>query len=443
MRGDSTCGRKGDSYAVRYEFYCDARRYSRRCAVADGREDRGAGDLRAHLSGHCGRARARPKTRPHRHRYAGRDRHPDLWPPADERHHWLHQLADNPAAVWLLCAIGPTAVVRIFRRGGEPHCTPTGKSRAFPVVADVGHGGAFGIPEPRHRLFRVYADCSGGVAATATQSGSVPDRPGDCQQHWRGGYVSRQSAGHDDRAGCRAGLRPLHHMVHCTGVVRTRLRIRYHLDAVAPSTGRHHESPTGPAGDPHPFNRPHTIKGLIILAIVIGLFFSPLPKEIVALTAAAIHLASPMFRTEDLLKLVEWPILVLFMSLFVVTGAFQSTGYGEQAVQWLASQGLHLQSLPTLALVTAALSNLIGNSGAVMLLLNVAKVTQPPAAYVLALANSFGGSLLIVGSVSTIIVVQQARQLGIRISFRDFARLGVPVTLAALGVLVGWVLLIT
>jgi Na+/H+ antiporter NhaD/arsenite permease-like protein len=203
------------------------------------------------------------------------------------------------------------------------------------------------------------------------------------------------------------------------------------------------KSPDAPSEASYPFNRPHTLKGLIILAIVIGLFFSPLPIELVALTAAAIHLASPMFRTEDLLKLVDWPILVLFMSLFVVTGAFQSTGYGEQAVQWLASQGLHLQSLPTLALVTAALSNLFGNSGAVMLMLNVAHVTQPPAAYVLALANSFGGSLLIVGSVSTIIVVQQASKLGIRISFRDFARLGVPTTLAALGVLVGWVLLIT
>jgi Na+/H+ antiporter NhaD/arsenite permease-like protein len=193
----------------------------------------------------------------------------------------------------------------------------------------------------------------------------------------------------------------------------------------------------------HPFNRSHTIKGLVILVIVIGLFFSPLPKDLVALTAAAIHLASPKFRTKDLLNLVDWPILVLFMSLFVVTGAFQRTGYGEQAVQWLAQGGLHLQSPATLALVTAALSNLINNSAAVMLLLKVANVTQPPGAYVLALANSFGGSLLIVGSVSNIIVVQQARELGIRISFRGFALLGVPVTLAALAGLIGWVLLMT
>jgi len=159
----------------------------------------------------------------------------------------------------------------------------------------------------------------------------------------------------------------------------------------------------------------------------------------VALTAAGIHLASPKFRTSDLLGLVDWPILVMFMGLFVVTGAFQATGYGDQAVQWLAGNGLDIKSPAALAIVTAALSNLINNSAAVMLLLKVTNVAQPPAAYVLALANSFGGSLIIVGSVSNIIVVQQARQLGVRISFGDFARLGIPVTLAALTGLLLWI----
>ena len=189
---------------------------------------------------------------------------------------------------------------------------------------------------------------------------------------------------------------------------------------------------------PQPFDRAHTIKGLVILGLVIAFFFTSIPKEIIALTAAGIHLASPKFRTKDLLGLVDWPILVLFMGLFVVTGAFQATGYGEQAVQWLAHVGLNLQSPLVLAVVTAVLSNLINNSAAAVLLVKLVDVTHPPTAYVLALANSFGGSLIIVGSVSNIIVVEQARELGVSISFRDFARLGVPVTLAALAGLIGW-----
>ena len=191
-----------------------------------------------------------------------------------------------------------------------------------------------------------------------------------------------------------------------------------------------------------PFNRSHTIKGLVILALVIVFFFTPIPKEIVALTAAGIHLASPKFRTKDMLGLIDWSILILFMGLFVVTGGFQSTGYGEQAGRWLANVGVNLNSLPILASVTVTLSNLINNSATVMLLVKVANVAHPPGAYVLALANSFGGSLTILGSVANIIVVQQARELGVTISFWDFARFGIPVTLAALVGLVAWAALV-
>ncbi len=206
-----------------------------------------------------------------------------------------------------------------------------------------------------------------------------------------------------------------------------------HLQSSLPST----EAATAP----RPFNRPHTIKGLVIFVLVIGLFFTSLPKELIALAAAAIHLASPKFRTEDLLGLVDWPILVLFMGLFIVAGAFHSTGYGDQAVHWLAQSGFNLNKPANLAVATGVLSNLISNSAAVMMLLKVVNLTRP-LAYVLALANSFGGSLCVIGSVANIIVVQQARDMGINISFRDFARIGVPVTLASLAALLIWVLLL-
>jgi len=189
-----------------------------------------------------------------------------------------------------------------------------------------------------------------------------------------------------------------------------------------------------------PLNRAHTIKGLSILVVVIGLFFSPLPKEIIALAAAGIHLASAKFRTDDLLHRVDWSVLILFMGLFVVTGSFQSTGYGDQAVQWLAHGGVNLNAPPTLILATTVLTNLINNSAAVMLLLKVVNLSHPVTAYILALANSFGGSLIIIGSVANIIVVQQAQKLGVTIRFRDFARLGIPVTLAALAGLLLWVI---
>jgi Na+/H+ antiporter NhaD/arsenite permease-like protein len=207
-----------------------------------------------------------------------------------------------------------------------------------------------------------------------------------------------------------------------------------HLSA-APASAKESPQPT------YPLDRVHALKGIIILVAAIGLFFTSLPKEVIALAAAGIHLASTKFRTEELLGLVDWPILVLFMGLFVVAGTFHSTGYGDQAVHALAQGGFNLNSPGTLVFTTAALSNLIGNSAAVMLLLKIINLTLPLTAYILALTNSFGGNLILIGSVASIIVAQQASQQGIKISFWDFARLGIPVTLVALAGLLGWIAL--
>lgn len=192
----------------------------------------------------------------------------------------------------------------------------------------------------------------------------------------------------------------------------------------------------------YPWNRGHTIKGVVLLVAVVALFFTSLPKEVIVLAVAGIHLASRKFRTDQLLGLVDWPILILFMGLFIVTGAFQATGYGAEAMAWLTKSGFDLNVPRNLAIATAVLSNLINNSAAVMLLLKIVNTSNPVAMYTLALANSFGGSLLIIGSVSNIIVVQQARDMGISISFRDFARLGIPVTLTALAGLIVWAMLV-
>ncbi|MFZ1615369.1 MAG: SLC13 family permease [Holophaga sp.] len=190
-----------------------------------------------------------------------------------------------------------------------------------------------------------------------------------------------------------------------------------------------------------PFSRIHTIKGLLILGVVVVLFFTSLPRDVVALTAAGIHLASKKFKSSDLLRAVDWQILVLFLSLFVVAGAFQTTGYGDAAVQGLARAGLDLKLPAVLAITTAVLSNLVNNAAAVILLMKVVHLGDPIMAYILALANSFGGSMIVIGSVSNLIVVQQASEMGITIRFKDFARLGIPVTIVALGGLLAWVAL--
>jgi Na+/H+ antiporter NhaD/arsenite permease-like protein len=143
-----------------------------------------------------------------------------------------------------------------------------------------------------------------------------------------------------------------------------------------------------------------------------------------------------------LLALVDWPLLILFMSLFVVTGAFENTGYAEQAVRWLQANGFSLAWPGNELIATAGLTAVMNNAPAVMLLVKLVPLGQPVAAYVMALANGFSGNFLLTASVANLIVIQQARRQGIVITFGDFACLGAPVALAGLAVLAGWLALV-
>jgi Na+/H+ antiporter NhaD/arsenite permease-like protein len=188
----------------------------------------------------------------------------------------------------------------------------------------------------------------------------------------------------------------------------------------------------------YPFDRYHATKGLVILGAVIALFFTSVPREVTVLVAAGVHLMSTKFRTDQLLALVDWHILLMFMSLFVVSGIFQATGYGDHLVRWMEGVGFDPSRPNNEALLTAGLSVLISNAPAVLLLIKLVPIAHASSAYIMAVANSFGGNAIVTASVANIIVVQQARRQGVIISFGAFARLGIPITIAAMAGLMAW-----
>jgi Na+/H+ antiporter NhaD/arsenite permease-like protein len=139
------------------------------------------------------------------------------------------------------------------------------------------------------------------------------------------------------------------------------------------------------------------------------------------------------------LGFVDWPLLLLFIGLFVVNHAFESTGLAAQAVAWLAARGLALDTPGVLLVAGVVLSNLVSNVPAVMLLLPHLQGFE--AGLVFALVSTFAGNLLLVGSIANLIVADLAARDGIVIDWRAHAALGVPVTVASLAVLGGWMAL--
>jgi Na+/H+ antiporter NhaD/arsenite permease-like protein len=205
----------------------------------------------------------------------------------------------------------------------------------------------------------------------------------------------------------------------------------------------HAPAPCGPveagATDWPPFNRWQTLKGLLVTAALLAAFLVPhVPRELSALTAAGLLLCSRRTKSRALLGLVDWHLVTLFCGLFVIIAALGRTGLPEAAVTQLAARGVDVGNAYVLGGVALVLSNLVSNVPAVMLLIRFVDAAQPVQAYVLALSSTFAGNLITVGSIANLIVIEQARLCGVRITFREHARAGLPVTAASLLVMAGW-----
>jgi len=207
--------------------------------------------------------------------------------------------------------------------------------------------------------------------------------------------------------------------------------------APAGATGEPTAASPGDSPDEPPFDAWQTAKGLAVAAALMGVFlFTDGPHEVAALVGAALLLLSRRLASSAFMRLVDWPLLVLFMGLFVVNHAFAATGVAHEAVAWLGARGVVLGEPSTLLVVGTVLSNLVSNVPAVMLLLP--HLSGEQAGVTLALVTTFAGNLLLVGSIANLIVADLARAQGVVIDWRTHARTGVPVTLLSMAGVAWW-----
>ena len=184
-------------------------------------------------------------------------------------------------------------------------------------------------------------------------------------------------------------------------------------------------------------DRWQSAKGLAVAgALLLVFLFTGWPREVAALAGAGVLLTSRRMHSRKMLGLVDWELLVLFTGLFVVNDALRRTGVTAAVIADLAASGIHLREPAPLFAATLILSNTVSNVPAVMLLLPVA--TRDFAGPMLALVGTLAGNLIVVGSIANIIVVDAAARRGIRIDWREHARVGVPVTIATLAIAAAW-----
>jgi Na+/H+ antiporter NhaD/arsenite permease-like protein len=185
----------------------------------------------------------------------------------------------------------------------------------------------------------------------------------------------------------------------------------------------------------------------VLAALVAVVLFFVLPSEylaIVALGAAAFLLVGRIVNPEKVYRQIDWSLLVLFVGLFIVVHAFQLhvvSRWGIDHWDWLLGHPVDL-----LSLVSAALSNLVSNVPAVLLFEPVMRAlpaaSQETGWLALAMSSTFAGNLTVLGSVANLIVVEQARREGVNVSFWDYCKVGIPITLLTLALGIAWLMFV-
>ncbi|HXY08677.1 MAG TPA: anion transporter [Terriglobales bacterium] len=185
-----------------------------------------------------------------------------------------------------------------------------------------------------------------------------------------------------------------------------------------------------PAHDPSRFRKP----AVVVTVAVIGFFAGVPPATMAALGAAAL-LITRTLEPKRLYDEVDWGLLVFFIGLFLIVGGAENVGLVGKLLSF--AEHWNIQSLPAFLVTVSALSNLVSNVPAVMLLKSlIPGFAHPRQAWLaLAMSSTLAGNLTITGSVANIIVVERARP-EVEIGFGDYFRAGLPLTLATL--LWGW-----
>jgi Na+/H+ antiporter NhaD/arsenite permease-like protein len=181
--------------------------------------------------------------------------------------------------------------------------------------------------------------------------------------------------------------------------------------------------------------------GLATLAGAIALFtlqditgFSP---TAVALAAATLLLFAGGPKMPEILKEVEWSTLLFFGSLFIVVGALEKTGWmalisreiltlighnmplGITALLWISSlTSAFVDNIPFAAAFIPVLSEL-GRSG----------VDVYPLWWAFAAGTGLGGNGTMIGASANVIAVAVAQARGVKISFREFTKVGIVILL--------------
>ncbi len=189
---------------------------------------------------------------------------------------------------------------------------------------------------------------------------------------------------------------------------------------------------------PTRYHGPLLVKSVFVLAVMVMLFFFGQPVAKVAIVGGAFLLLTRRVRPEKVYIEIDWPLLVMFVGLFVVIGGLEKVAITPSVIVAIGRQ--HLDNTSILAGITAVLSNVVSNVPAVLLLKPFVPNLQDPqrAWLIVAMAATLAGNFTLVGSVANLIVAQRAKSRGVAFNFWTYFKVGAPLTVLTIAFGLFW-----
>ncbi len=183
-------------------------------------------------------------------------------------------------------------------------------------------------------------------------------------------------------------------------------------------------------------------KILFSLAVVLVLFFIHhkfhLQSSFVALTGAAIAFMWVRPNPDEILKEVEWTVLLFFACLFVAVGGLERAGLLNVAAEWIGHHATGSLIVTTIIIIWASgiLSAIIDNIPFTMAMIPVIQhletqgINVTPLWWALALGVGFGGNGTPIGSSAGVVTVAMSERTKFPITFKKWFKSGSMVMIA-------------
>jgi Na+/H+ antiporter NhaD/arsenite permease-like protein len=182
------------------------------------------------------------------------------------------------------------------------------------------------------------------------------------------------------------------------------------------------------------------IKAGGIAFLTIFFFFTGLSLVWIALGSGILTLLLLGGKRIEILKKMDWNLLLLFIGLFIVIKGFEI-----HVLDGLKTGGLQaeiLASIPKFAAASVILSNLVSNVPAVLLFRPFVRSVLPASRRILwltlAMSSTFAGNLTLIGSIANLIVAEKAAQENIKLSFWYYLKGGFYITIFTVGFGTAW-----